>query len=204
MLYIAIQYAVFILKNHSCLLFTIYKLLITSPHHDLNLIPLPQFHPFQQLCQNGALARDGCQVKLVGPTEELIVVLTDLLNRGTAGIVLQQRGVLIFCLLYLSFSLLNQVGERGFREGALPIQAADDLFLVPLLLVLGSLNLLLDCLLFAVQLGVLLADALFAAPVVRFLLDPPEHLVDQGQHDPPLSARYSACPSQGRRCWPRW
>src|SRR5699024_4322768 len=49
-----------------------------------------------------------------------IVVFANLLNRGAAGIVLQQRGVFIFCLLYLGFRPPNQACQRSLREGALP------------------------------------------------------------------------------------
>ena len=48
---------------------------------------------------------------------------------------------------------------------------------------LGCLNFLFGGLLFAVQLSVLLADTLLDAPVVWFLLDLPEHLIHQIQHN---------------------
>src|SRR5699024_1808172 len=121
---------------------------------------------------------------LIGPAEKLIVVFADLLNRGAAGIVLQQRGVLVFRLLYLSFGLPDQAGQRGLRKGTLPIQATDDFLLVPLLFVLGGFDFFLGGLLFAVQLGVLLADALLDTSVVGFPLNLLEHLIHQIQHDP--------------------
>ena len=147
------------------------KLSIAPLYHNLNLVSLPHFYPFQQLCQNRALSRHRRQIELVGPAEELIVVFADFLNRIAPRIIFQQRGVFVFCLLYLSLGLPNQASKRGLREGTLPVQAADDLFLVPLLFVLGRFDLLLRGLLFAVQFGVLLADTLLNALVVRFSLD---------------------------------